>query len=164
MLWIFLVLAYLLFVWVGLRLTIPHLGFKKERLPTELPSNFSAEISRLDAEAADDMDFLKRAFEFVTSRYYGSRPKTVFYFWTAFQDPINHAPGFLPCTSLNYLVRVILVKSGRFRDADIQVKVIPLNFFIHQYLKVRVNNTWIDVDPWSAFLGVPLGKKSALFG
>lgn len=164
MLWIYLVVAYLLLVWVGLRLAIPHLGFRKESLPAELPSDFSAEISRLNAEATDDMDFLKRTFEFVTSRYYGSRPMTIFYFWRAFQNPINHAPGFLPCTSMNYLIRLILVKSGRFQDEDIQVRVIPLNFFIHQYLKIRVGDTWIDVDPWSAFLRVPLGEKSAIFG
>jgi hypothetical protein len=42
--------------------------------------------------------------------------------------------------------------------------VTPFNFFIHQYLRVHVDGEWMDVDPWSAFLGVPLGKKSSIIG
>jgi len=57
-----------------------------------------------------------------------------------------------------------LVKSGWFEDKDIQVKVTILNFFTHQYLKVKVGEKWIDVDSHESYKGVPLGKHSQWFG
>ena len=76
----------------------------------------------------------------------------------------DKTPGFLPCTGQNYLLRTMLVKSGRFQESDIQIKVVPLNLSVHQYLKVKVGDSFVDADPWSCFLGVPLGKKSSIVG
>lgn len=164
MILVWLLVAYLAIVWIALRLLVPHFGFRKEPLPESVPEPFMETIRKIDAESADNSDFLRRCYEFVTSIYYGSRIKTVTHFWKAFSDPVNQAPGFMPCTNQNYLLRLMLVKSGRFQEDDIVPKVTPLNLFIHQYLKVRVGDRWIDVDPWSAFLGVPLGKKSSIIG
>jgi hypothetical protein len=164
MVYLWAILAYFLIIWVGLRLMIPHLGFRKSPLPVKLPAEFADVIKRINAEASDDLDFLKRSYEYVTSRYRGSRIRTLANFWVVFENPIDHAPGFLPCTSQNFILRTMLVKSGRFTEDDIEVKIIPLNVFIHQYLCVRVGGRWIDVDPWSAFRGKPLGTKSAFIG
>ena len=157
-------IAYLLCIWVGLRLVVPHLGFRKEPLPETIPQNFEARIKKIGQESQDNFDFLKRAYAFVTTTYTGGRIRTITNFWVAFEDPVNHAPGFLPCNAQNYLLRLILVKSGRFQDSDIEVRTIPLNIFIHQYLRVQVDGRTIDVDPWSSFLGIPIGKKSAYIG
>lgn len=158
------IFGYLLIVWVGLRVFVPHLGFRKSPLPAELPVEFAVTIKRMNAEAADDFDFLKRSYEFVTSRYRGSRVRTLLNFWVAFEDPINHAPGFLPCTGQNHILRTMLIKSGRFSEEDIQLHVVPFNIFLHQYLRVRVGGKWVDADPWSAFRGLSLGQKSAFVG
>lgn len=164
MVYLWSVAGYFIIVWVGVRLVVPHLGFRKNALPAELPAEFAAMVRRIDTEAADDFDFLKRAYAYVTSTYSGSRIRTLGNFWVAFEDPINHVPGFLPCTCQNYILRTLLVKSGRFQESEIQVKVVPLNLFIHQYLCVKIGSDTIDVDPWSAFIGIQLGKKSAFFG
>ena len=157
-------LSYFVVVWIVIRLLVPHLGFNKSPLPEFLPQDFSAVIKQIDEESSDNFDFLQKVYEFVTSRYKGDRFKTVTNFWVAFEEPINHKRGFMPCTGQNYLTRLMLVKSGRFKDADIEIKVFPLNFFIHQYLRVRVDGRWVDVDPWSSFLGLSLGQKISLIG
>jgi len=158
------VVSYLVIVWIGLRLIVPNLGFKKQALPETIPAELTGVIQKLNTESKDDLEYLTKAYTFITSKYRGGRIKTITNFWVAFQDPIIRPAGFLPCTSQNYLLRLILVKSGRFKDSDIEIRVIPLNLFIHQYLRVRVGEKTIAVDPWSAFWGVPLGKKSAFVG
>lgn len=159
MVYLWFVVAYLILVWVLMRLVVPHLGFKKEPLSDVLPKEFEAYIRQIDSESSGNLDFLRKSYEFVISRYKGSRVKTVTQFWKVFCDPITEKPGFMPCTGQNYLLRLMLVKSGRFKESDVILKVVPFNLFIHQYLRVRVNDMWMDVDPWSSFLGVPPGKK-----
>ncbi|MCC2631064.1 MAG: hypothetical protein K0S38_873 [Candidatus Paceibacter sp.] len=164
MLGVYILIAYLFVVWVLARLVVPHLGFRKQSLPDTIPEDLKRKIQELNAQAIDDLDFLKKSYEYVTNLYTGSRIKTITKFWYAFENPIGHKPGFMPCTGQNYLLRLMLVKSGRFQDNDIQIKTIPLNLFIHQYLRVKVEKDFIDVDPWSHFLNVPMGKKSAIIG
>jgi len=159
---LYILVAYVFVVWVLSRVLVPHLGFSRRGLPDFLPAHFQAEIFALDVAATDDADFLARAYGFVTAKYWGSRVKTLTHFWLAFTDPVGQPPGFMHCTGQNYLLRLILVKSGRFQESDIKIKVVPLNLFIHQYLQVKLGDRWVDVDPWSAFLHVPLGKKSFL--
>lgn len=161
---LYLFVGYLVFVWVVARLTVPHLGFGEDRVPDTLPEDWNARVVELSEAAADDADFLKRAYEFVVRKYSGSRLQTITRFWRAFEDPFQQPPGFMHCTGQNFILRTLLIKSGRFAETDVQVKVVPLNFFIHQYLLVRVDGKWIDVDPWSSFLGVPLGEKSVWLG
>ena len=158
---VYILLAYVLIVWIGTRLVVPHLGFTKDSLPQNIPSELEQYIQQLSSESVTNLDLLKKSYDYVTGRYHGSRVKTIMNFWKAFQDPITARSGFMPCNGQNYLLRLMLIKSGRFTEGDVQVKVVPLNLFIHQYLQVNVDGCWIDVDPWSNFLAVPLGKRSA---
>lgn len=160
----YIVVTYVVLVWVVARLIVPNLGFSKQSLPDVLPEALNATISRLNTIATTDRDFLVRAYDYVTSTYTGSRLKTLTQCWRAFGNPYQKSPGFLPCTVQNYILRTILVKSGRFSEHEIQIQTVPLNLFIHQYLNVYVDGTWIAVDPWSHFLGIPLGKHSAFVG
>ena len=160
----YVIFIYILLVWIITRIIVPHLGFMKSAIPEKVPTEFEIIIQDINTQAKDNLDFLKKSYEYVTNQYHGSRTLTVLHFWYAFQNPILHKPGFLPCTGQNFLLRVMLVKSGRFNYKEIEVKTIPLNLFIHQYLKVKVGNDWIDVDPWSYFLRKNLGQKSAFVG
>jgi hypothetical protein len=164
MIFVYLLGIYLIFVWVILRLAVPYLGFFKTPVPEDIPLVLQKRINDWNRDAIDDRQFLTFVYEYITQTYTGSRIKTITHFWTAFQDPLQARTGFLPCTAQNFLLRTILIKSNRFTESDIQVKVIPLNFFIHQYLRVRIGSEVIDVDPWSHFLGVKLGEKSAILG
>lgn len=158
---VLILLSYILLIWVLLRLVVPHLGVIKTPIPTTLPPNLARVIAALDAQATSDQHFLELAYSYVTTTYTGSRLKTVTQFWKAFQNPLLAQPGFLPCTAQNYLLRTMLVTSGRFVESDIEVRVMPFNFFIHQYLRITVGQRVLDVDPWAHFLGVPLGKRLA---
>jgi len=160
----YLVLAYLLVVWVGIRLIVPYFGYRKDQLPQEIPPVLEQLIQQFSNDSANDFDFLEKTYEYITSKYKGSRIKTITNFWRAFQNPVNAKAGFLPCNSQNYLLRLMLVKSGRFTENHIQVRVVPLNFFIHQYLRVNIDGQWINVDPWSRFLNIKLGGRSILIG
>ncbi|PCH91951.1 hypothetical protein COB80_01155 [Candidatus Kaiserbacteria bacterium] len=154
----------LFLVWVPLRLLVPNLWFGKNLIPQDIPYELEEVILKYNKEAATNEEFLGLAYGYVTEKYYGSRLKTITEFWRAFGDILVKSPGFLPCTGQNYLLRTMLIKSNRFKEEDIKIKTVPLNLFIHQYIKVRVDDRYIDVDPWSNFLGVPIGKKSFLFG
>lgn len=155
---------YIFFIAIVLRLIIPHLGFRKSDLPKSIPRDFQSKIEELDRKSKTNLIYLKNAYEFLTIRFHGSRVKTLTRFWYAFGDVFRFKSGFLPCTSLNYLLRIMLIKSGRFKEDDIKLIIVPFNFIIHQHLKVKVNHYWINVDPWSRALGVPFGKRSFLFG
>lgn len=156
--------AYLVLVYVGLRLVVPFFGFRKAPLPVDIPAHLRETIARLDAEASDDLDFARRAHAYLSAKYTGSRIRTVTNFWRAFQDPTRITSGFLPCTCQNQLLRILLVRSGRFTDDDVELCAVPLNLFVHQYVRLNVAGKGIDIDPWSAFLGVPFGKKCAYIG
>lgn len=159
-----LLVAYIIVVWIGFRLIIPHLGFSKEPVPQTISPGLAQKIEDLNKSSQTNYEFLERAYAYITSTYSGGRIKTITHFLRGFGDMCTKDPGFLPCTGQNFLLRTMLVKSGRFSEDDIRVITVPLNLFIHQYLKVKVDGKEIDVDPWSHFLGVPLGKHSAFFG
>ncbi len=161
---LFIVLLYIFFVWGVLRLIVPHLGFNKSPVPTTLPPELTEKIAAYNTVAVDDVDFVRLAYTYVTEKYTGSRIKTITQFWKAFQNPLIAPLGFLPCTGQNYILRAMLVTSGRFVDADIIVKTTPLNFFVHQYLKITADGKELLVDPWAHFLGIPFGKRMAFFG
>lgn len=154
---------YFVIVWVFLPLVIPHLGIRRS-VSRELPAHWREVLEKLQASAGADTEFLVGVYDAVTARYHGGRIETVTKFWKAFQDPFTQPPGFMHCTGMNYLVRTLLVASDRFSENDICVVNVPLNFFIHQYLRVRTDGVWYDVDPWARHTGTPFGKKKAWFG
>lgn len=155
--------GYVFGIFFLLRLFVPHLGFRKEPLPEALPADIAETIRKLNAESADDLDFLKRAFSVVTSFYRGGRLETLIHVRSAFENPLTHKHGYMACTGQNFVLRVLLVKSGRFSEADVTPHTTMVNFFIHQYLRVLVGGKWIEVDPWGASLGVPFGERAGFF-
>ncbi len=160
---LYIVGGYILVNWVGLRLIVPHLGFRKSKLPKEIPVELQDKIAQLNSSAKDDSEFLKLAYDYITTKYTGGHAETITMFWRAFGDTFGKSPGFLPCNAQNYILRTMLVRSGRFKDSDVQVKVALFTKFIHQYLLVKVGDTFIVVDPWANFMGIPLGKTVSLF-
>jgi hypothetical protein len=164
MIFLYAFLLYVTLVWIVGRIVIPHFGFVREKIPAAIPVELQSKIEEINSSSKDDTDFLQKSYAYITQKYTGSRLKTVTQFWQAFGDVYKKDPGFLPCTGQNFLLRTLLVKSGRFQENDIRIKTVPLNFFIHQYLLVRVDGAWIPVDPWASFLKVPFGRKLSFFG
>jgi hypothetical protein len=161
---LFIIVLYFFFVFVVLRFLVPFLGFKKAPLPKTLPADFEQAIDELNKKSKTNEEFLHNAYDFITKKYHGARMRTLTDWEYSFKHPFSHKPGYIPCTIHNYLLRILLVKSNRFSDDDIKTQVVFFNFFIHQYLKVKINNTWVAVDPNSRYQGVAFGKHAVLFG
>ena len=139
---------------------IPNL-FSKAEIPNKLPPAMQAVIDDL-SKAANKEDCLHRAYDILTNKYRGRRFLTFFNFPKLFDknlDKIWGRDGYIYCTTLNYLLRVLLIKSEWFKEEDIKLKHSTFWYIsIHQYLEIKIDNTKsVNVDPWGKFYGIGLG-------
>lgn len=139
---------------------IPNL-FTKANIPNSIPKEMQIIIDKLK-KSKNKEDCLKKAFDTLTKKYRGCRFYTYTKFFNLFiinLDELWKKRGCLHCTTLNYLLRVLLVKSRLFIDNDIKLKLTLVYYIsIHQYLKVKINkNKSINVDLWGQAYGTKLG-------
>jgi hypothetical protein len=95
------------------------------------------------------------------SKYRGYRGKTWIKIFDIFENDINvlwSKNGFLHCTSINYVMRILLVKSGFFTEDDLRLKWTHVGYISpHQYLQVKVDEKLINVDIWAYAYGIKFG-------
>jgi hypothetical protein len=138
---------------------IPNLLFK-EPIPDDLPKGMRKVIKSL-RRCKSKEKCLEKAYRILTRRYHGEnfRTYTRFYellFWDVYY--LWDRTGFLHAPQINYLMRILLVKSGHFDDDDIQLKLAMYYGLPHQYLLVYVGGRrFMNIDPWSHALGVKFG-------
>lgn len=166
---ILLVLAgYSFIVYFVLRLIVPFFGYGGFKMPAEIPQEIKQKISELEGRSASQNEYLKAAYDFIIGRWNLSRGTTILYAARAFRSNILkiwNSPGYAHCTTQNYILFLLLAGSRYFKPEDIKTKVVVFNFFIHQYLKVKVRDTWVDTDPAGAGIrGEPLGRHIEWFG
>ncbi|HBP01429.1 MAG: hypothetical protein UY41_C0009G0016 [Candidatus Moranbacteria bacterium GW2011_GWE1_49_15] len=103
----------------------------------------------------------------MTRKYRGYRVKTYTRFFEIFKKDIGYfwgREGFLHCTNMNFIMRVLLVKSGFFAEEDLKLKWTQIWYVSpHQFLQVKVDGKWIDVDIWANVYGVGFGKHAKGF-
>lgn len=162
------VLGYLFLVFVALRLVVPFMGFRRWTTPTYIPLSITAEAQGLVTKHPDPSSFLLAAYESISQRWWAGRLQTVRYAPLAFRtnmERVWNTPGYAHCNTQNYLLYLLLLASKLFSPADIRVRTVFFNFFIHQYLQVRVNGQWVDADPAGAAIrGLALGTHISVFG
>jgi hypothetical protein len=135
--------------------------FGKNKLPDELKGEIEKSVISL-CKLESKEKVLEKAYEIITTRYHGQKMATLIkaksIFSAGAQDLWNRS-GFLHCTNQNYLLTLLLIKSGHFTENDIRPKWTLLwGFSPHQYLRVKLsNNKFMDVDAWSAIYGIELG-------
>jgi hypothetical protein len=79
-------------------------------------------------------------------------------FSSGIEDLWNRS-GFLHCTNQNYLLALLLVKSRKFTENDIEPKWTLLwGLSPHQYLKVKVGDNYKNIDAWAARYGIGFGR------
>ena len=105
---------------------------------------------------------LKKAYDILSEKYRGHRLVTylkIHYLLLKDLNKIWGKSGFLPCTTLNYLLKNLLIKSGWFSESDIKIKWALIWFFSpHQYLSVRISKEKsINVDLWGRAYGIKFG-------
>ncbi len=104
---------------------------------------------------------LKKAYNIMIKKYHGERIRTYTRIFDIFSLNINSLwakNGFLHCTSINYLLKTILIRTALFTEKDIKMKW-TLVWYIspHQYLQVKINNKFINIDVWGRAYGIEYG-------
>ena len=135
--------------------------FTKEPIPKKIPKDMQKVIDKLKRCKSKE-ECLKKAYKIASSKYSKTRFMVYVVFWRNFWKDINkiwHHNGYIQCHVMNYVLRIMLVKSGWFSDKDIELKR-TLVWYIspHQYLRVRVGRKFINVDAHVAAFGVPFGE------
>src|SRR3990167_668993 len=160
------VVAYILFVFVLSRFVIPHLGFMEEKVPESIPESMMDKINQLKNQSQNQEQFLNSAYNFLGSRYCSQRFNTLLkfnYLFKSFEE-VWQMEGYIPCTINNYLLKIFLIKGGYFSETDIKCCHVFANFVPHQYLRVKMNNKWLNVDVGEKGRGLPIGKYLKYFG
>ncbi len=134
----------------------------KTKIPNSLPGDIEEVVEELRSLSSQD-ECLKRAYEIMTSRYRGYRLRTFNRFFQIFTFDLQKLwkkKGFIHCHNANYLMRVLLVGSGFFKNEDIENKwTLIWHISLHQYLRIRQENgKYINVDIWGAHYGYDFGN------
>jgi len=166
MIFIFFIAFYVLVVFILSRLVIPHLGFKEDNIPEQIPESMLAKINEIKNQSSSREQFLNLAYNYLGSRFRSERLNIFLKFNYLFKlvGEVWQMNGYLPCTINNYLLKIFLVKSGWFKETEIRRRHVFVNFVIHQYLQVKINDKWLDVDVGEKQRGMPIGKYLKYFG
>ncbi len=157
------ILLYIFLIFLLPRLIVPNYGFIQSKVPQHIPEYFVKVIADIKSTSGTKEEFLRSAYDYITKTYTGGRFRTILYLRYVFDDPFSHKKGFIQCSVQNFLLRVMLVKSSMFEEKDVRTQTVFLNFFTHQYLKVKIHGKWIPIDPHTHSLGVPFGKRAIFF-
>lgn len=122
--------------------------------------DFESEVSKLK-KLDLKYDILSEAYYYVVQRYSSSRLefflKLPLLPVNSFRD-LTSRKGFMFCTNQNAVLTALLLNSGRFQSRDIKKKwTLYFGLTPHQYLQVKTEDGWINVDPWSNDYGLAIG-------
>ena len=149
------------------RLLVPFMGFKQYSPPRELSEEILKEINILVQDSHDQRSFLDAVYAFVQERWRSEHLKTFLKLKLIFRTDIGeiwHSRGYAHCTTINFILYTMLVNSPYFKEEDIQIRHAFFNMVAHQYLRVRVDGQWLDVDPSTVYTHEPVGKRARWFG
>tara|TARA_Y100000310_G_scaffold16508_1_gene16443 strand:+ start:247 stop:690 length:444 start_codon:yes stop_codon:yes gene_type:complete len=131
-----------------------HISHTSEVKDEEIPQEMM-DIINENNKAKTDLDYLKYAYYEIGSRY-SSKP--YYYLREQYSEiyetnvtEIWEGTSDRPSTIQNYMLKLMLIKSGRFTEDDIKVVNTRCGNILrtpHQYLQVKVDDRWINVDVW----------------
>lgn len=159
-------------IYIASRFLVPFMSFSGFKAPAKIPEEIKAAILDLELRATSERTYLEAAYELVLDKtlhqWHHTRFAAATHLHRAFVKDLGEiwlTKKFLYCTAINYLLFTLLVGSKYFKTEDVKVRHVFVNFFIHQYLKVKVNGGWVDVDPaGTGIRAKPLGTHLAGFG
>ena len=159
------VVMYPLLAYILSRLFVPMLGFTETAIPPRLPRGMLEKIYEFEEKSHTKREYIDKVWRFMTTRYHGKRGEFLKHpsvlWWN-----LAHSwkkTGFLPCTMMTYMARILLVKSKFFTKKDVRTYTHLHGFVLHQCLQVRVEDGWIYVDPWAEHLGYGIGRRLEVF-
>ncbi len=141
---------------------MPIPGVTLFKVPVAIPAEMESAVAAL-RDSRGKMECLVRAYQLLTKKYRGYRLRTYTRILDALCSDLREiwrGSGFLHYTTLNYLLKILLVKSGHFRDEDIKFRwTFVWLISPHQYAKVRfAKGQWVAVDLFGRAFGIPFGN------
>ncbi len=134
--------------------------FSKTKIPDMLPDEMQEVVDEIK-NFSNKKDCLKKVYEILIVKYRGYRMKTYLKLFDIFERDINilwNKNGFLHCNNINYVMRTLLVKSNFFKEKDIRLKWTQVWYISpHQYIQVKIDDKWVNVDIWSKIYGIEFG-------
>jgi len=126
-----------------------------------LPDKMQVIVENLK-KSKNKEDCLRQAYNILVKKYRGRRFLAFLNFPKLFDkelDRIWSQDGYIYCTTLNYLLHILLIKSGWFNEDDIKLKLTIFWYIsIHQYLEIRMREgKIINIDLWGKFYGIEFG-------
>ncbi|MDO8469906.1 MAG: hypothetical protein Q7S84_02725 [bacterium] len=148
-LWIVIVYSFIVFVVAPL--VLPHM--RKVRVPERIPADMQATIDRISAAHPDQLGFMRAALDVLRERYIVTRRQQFMQPWILFRKDIaeiweKQRGGNQACHVLNFTLKAMLVKSGRFTDGEVTGHMTFYHWNLHQYLTVATDRGVVYVDPW----------------
>ena len=111
--------------------------FGKTSIPEKIPKSMEKAVKEI-SKCTSKKKALFKAYDIVTRRFQSYKLKT---YTRVFDLLVNNIfelwkrTDFLHCTNLNYVLRILLVKSKHFSEKDIKLKWGLNNYFSpHQFL------------------------------
>lgn len=140
---------------------------RKAEIPYRIPKELEDKIDEFSKFKNKEI-FLKKSFFYIVNRWGDNRINLILRFPRIFQNDLNRiikTKGYMHCTTMNHLLRVMAVKSGFFKDSDLQLKLTNSWYLLpHQYLKVKINSKkMITLDPWNYQYGIKFGRHGSGF-
>ncbi len=129
-------------------------------LPEEM-RNLAQEMARKSSQS----ESLLFAYDVLSRKYRGYRILTFLRLDRLSVTNIEtlwNIRGFLHCHHMNYLLRTLLLASGKFQPDDIEVKWTQIWFLSpHQYLVITLDNgERVDIDLWGRVYRIPFGSHA----
>jgi len=121
--------------------------FRKAEIPENIPKTMQDVVYELK-KSKNNEEYLRKAYDILTKKYRGYHIRTylrIFDLFISDVDKLWAKSGFLHCNHMNYLLRILLVKSGFFNDIRLKWTLV---WYIspHQYLKINLGKKEIDID------------------
>jgi hypothetical protein len=130
-------------------------------MPKKLPKEMEKAVEHLK-KCRNKEECLKEAYKILKRKFVGRKMYYLTHFWQVFQTNIDYIWNkrkVLNCNEANYLLKVLLVKSGHFNRRDIKNSWTMVWWISpHQYLHVNTGKKEVIVDLWGASNKVPFGK------
>jgi hypothetical protein len=131
------------------------------KIPDRLPKEMQVVVAQLK-KTKNKKACLRKAYDVLTAKYRGNKMNTITHFFDLFITDLHELwkrSGFMHCTTFNNLLRILLVKSGKFKDEDIRVHWTLVYFVsLHQYAEVKISEKKsINIDMWGKVYGIKFG-------
>ncbi|MDD9953723.1 MAG: hypothetical protein OXR66_05290 [Candidatus Woesearchaeota archaeon] len=142
---------------------IPHF-FVKRAIPETLPKEMQEIVAQI--KQLPKARRVRAAYDVLTKKYKGQKFQTYTRLWQLYETDVAtlwKQHNFIHCTAMNYLLRVLLVKSG-IPDEHIELRRTLVWYLSpHQYVRIQLTNEHVNVDVWGENNNIPYGQYATGF-